>query len=298
MNIPSILKNQRLQIVAGAWVGTSLGFAAGYIYGKRQGSVTIVEPKADTVEVPRDENQRSFDDLTEEERHEIAVARVESAKERERLAETYGVKEDELPEGDVLIFRPRDMLPNVTEQEQAVAYDKIPTIVSEQTVRQETEHELEEPLPLVPLDLDDIHLTPEREHRNVFAGGDDDGWVYENEQNTRDPEKPYVIHKDEFFSGESGFRQGQCTYYAGDNVMTNELETVVANHGPMFGDLRWGHGSGDPTVVYIRNEKLSLEWEVILHTGHYAYEVMGLEADEASERELRHSHSSVLKYRE
>lgn len=126
---------------------------------------------------------------------------------------------------------------------------------------------------------------------NIFAIDDPD-WDYEIELNNRDNETPYILHKDEFFAEEMGFRQTTVTYYAGDDIMSDEAETPVYDYNKLMGPLKWGHGSGDPNVVYVRNEKTRQEWEVILHTGRYEVEVLGNEYVNAlAEDELRHSNN-------
>lgn len=131
--------------------------------------------------------------------------------------------------------------------------------------------------------------SPEPVVVNIFAIEDPD-WDYELELNNRDNETPYILHKDEFFADEMGFRQTTVTYYAGDDIMADEQETPVYNYTQLMGPLKWGHGSGDPNVVYIRNEKTRHEWEVVLHTGRFEVEVLGNEyVKELAEDELRHS---------
>lgn len=130
---------------------------------------------------------------------------------------------------------------------------------------------------------------PEPAVVNIFAIDDPD-WDYEAELNTRSNEAPYILHKDEFFNDEMGFRQTTVTYYAGDDIMADEQDTPVYNHGQLMGPLKWGHGSGDPGIVYVRNEKSRQEWEIVLHTGRYEVEVLGNEySKELAEDELRHS---------
>lgn len=134
-----------------------------------------------------------------------------------------------------------------------------------------------------------VEETPEPAVVNIFAIDDPD-WDYDAELNTRSNAEPYVLHKDEFFNEEMGFRQTTVTYYAGDDIMSDEQETPVYDYNKLMGPLKWGHGSGDPNVVYIRNEKTRHEWEVVLHTGRYEVEVLGNEYEqELAEDELRHS---------
>lgn len=119
----------------------------------------------------------------------------------------------------------------------------------------------------------------------------DENWDYEEEKQNRDSLSPYVIHKDEFWSNEMDFAQHTWTYYEGDDVMIDEEDIVVYNHDQKIGELRFGHGSGDPNTVYIRNEKMKMEMEVLREEGLYSIEVMGLEADRGEEKNVEHSNT-------
>jgi len=127
----------------------------------------------------------------------------------------------------------------------------------------------------------------------VFRTTGDD-WDYEAELATRTPERPYVIHQDEFVSCESNFNQDTLTYYERDDIMADSDDTPLYDYKKLMGDLLFGHGTNDPNVVYIRNEKLELEWEVLLHTGSFAEEVLGVEIEREEDTKLQHS---VLKMR-
>jgi hypothetical protein len=125
---------------------------------------------------------------------------------------------------------------------------------------------------------------------------DDDDWNYEKELSTRTRETPYVLHYDEFINGEMGFDQETLTYYAGDDIMADSNDTVIYNHEGLMGELKFGHGSNDPAVVYIRNEVIHMEWEILLHETTFTQEVLGVELEhEAEEQEIHHS--AVPKFR-
>lgn len=133
--------------------------------------------------------------------------------------------------------------------------------------------------------------TPEPEASvvNIFAIDDPD-WDYEAELNTRSGAAPYILHKDEFLNDEMGYHQTTVIYYEGDDILADETDTPVYNYTQLMGPLNWGHGSGDPNVVYIRNEKNRQEWEVLLHRGHFSIEVLGNEYEkELAADEMKHS---------
>lgn len=121
----------------------------------------------------------------------------------------------------------------------------------------------------------------------------DEGWDYEEEMELRleNPDVPYVIHLDEFMENEFSHEQVCLTYYAGDEVLADELDEPIPYPDPIVGleNLkRFGHGTDDPSVVLIRNERLSMDYEVALAEGKFSHEVLGFEhADGGARAEQR-----------
>lgn len=137
--------------------------------------------------------------------------------------------------------------------------------------------------------LDESEEAFEPEVNNIFAGNDED-WDYEAELSTRTATNPYVIHIDEFVEDSMDFHQKTVTYYAGDDIMADETDTPLYGYYNLMGELKFGHGSKDPNVVYIRSEAFQTEWEVLLHQGSYAIEVEGMHIEQQYEtKELKHS---------
>lgn len=124
----------------------------------------------------------------------------------------------------------------------------------------------------------------------VFSDSGDTEWDYELEFNARDGEPIYILHRDEFFAEETGWSQTTLTWYDGDDVLCDERNEPVRKHEEVIGEnIRFGHGSGDPNVVYIRNENIQAEYEVILDPGSYSIEVLGLNVEESyAEGDLKH----------
>lgn len=135
---------------------------------------------------------------------------------------------------------------------------------------------------------------------NVFTMNTEElpPWDYEEELARRKPDEPYVIHKDEFMENELDFSQETLTFYEGDEIMTDAVDQPLWGWYDMMGTLKWGHGSEDPNVVYIRNETLHFEWEVLRHSGRYEIEVAGLSIEDAYEQnDLKHS-NGLHKFRD
>lgn len=125
------------------------------------------------------------------------------------------------------------------------------------------------------------------------------GWDYNAELNAREGQKIYILTHSEFHGEEmEGYTQGTLTYYQGDDMLTDELGVPIVPYRKFVGTcLNFGHGSGDPEIVYIRNETEKMEWEVILDTGRYEEEVLGLTVEEDYAKQDEHLEHSARKFR-
>jgi hypothetical protein len=116
---------------------------------------------------------------------------------------------------------------------------------------------------------------------NVFerAQQDVEDFDIEEEMKNRTRNVPYIIHHDEYMEADPGYPQQTLTYYEGDDTLTDEQDTPIIAVNDVIGEgnLRFGYGSGDSGTVFIRNDKLSLDFEVVKSDGKYAHEVLGFE---------------------
>jgi len=104
-------------------------------------------------------------------------------------------------------------------------------------------------------------------------------WDAEEELASRTPDRPYIIHEDEFSANETDYRQETLTWYAEDGVLTDENEDKIEAPDDIVGldNLnKFGHGSGDYNVLFVRNDAKNMEYEISrMHTS-YAEEVLGI----------------------
>lgn len=121
-------------------------------------------------------------------------------------------------------------------------------------------------------------------------------WDYEKEVDSRTETAPYILHQEEFFADEKNYTQSSLTYFAGDDIMADEDESPVYNYKSVTGELKFGHGSGDPNVVYIRNDERRAEYEISRVDGLYSEEVLGLEI-ENNVRVADLKHAKNMKFR-
>lgn len=283
-------------------VSAAGGFATGYIFGKRNSDVSECTQKAfnevdsNQLELFEYSNNLELNTLLAKEELMVFVDDDSTL----YIPMTVEVDEVEAPVKltDFQIRKQQAVADQMaaltkTDSDQRVLYNKVPSVKNVQTFEPLVIEEIKVPV-LEVVKVDDV-VEDKARPVNIFANIDP-YWNYEHELATRTPTSPYVIHADEYITEESGYRQAVVTYYEGDNTMTNQFDTPIYNHNSVFGDLKFGHGSKDPNVVYIRNEAMRQEWEVILHTGYYTIEVQGLNADAAQEGELLH-HQTPRKFR-
>ena len=132
----------------------------------------------------------------------------------------------------------------------------------------------------------DIPGEDEPESRNLFEEAQvTHEWDWHEERRHRHPDIPYVIHADERFEVEA-YSEVTLTYYDGDGVLCNDRDEIVDPHDidRLVGEKnleRFGHGSGDAAIVFIRNDPLEIIYEVIKSPNSYAEEVHGFSHDDA-----------------
>lgn len=127
-------------------------------------------------------------------------------------------------------------------------------------------------------------VAPEAaDHKNIFdvgpSSGEDD--TFEEEVAARDRTKPYIISDEENMANETGYDQITLTWYEGDGVLADDKDSVVEKMQRTVGleNIRFGHRSNDPNIVYVRNERLSAEFTILRHTGKYSEIVAGFEQE-------------------
>lgn len=173
-------------------------------------------------------------------------------------------------------------------EKKAMVLDKPPLeeIIEEQGYSQRVERPLPAPVPLM-----EVIETPAAVVQVSTEKNAHEGWNYATELESRSPNVPYVIHEDEYRESEHDYTQTTYTYWEGDDVLTDSdnVPCVDRELTVGFANLRWGHGSGDTNVVFIRNDRLELEAEVTRDPRSWEEEIQGLDGPEGA---LRHSHQN------
>ena len=110
----------------------------------------------------------------------------------------------------------------------------------------------------------------------------------------RDEGLPYIVTTQEFFDEHDDYDTHSVTYYEDDRMLVDDRGSIISdiegNLGPDY-NLAFGLGSGEPHVVYIRNEQRTNDYEVLLEPGSYTENVLGVITDEhkTQRRKMRDS---------
>jgi len=146
-----------------------------------------------------------------------------------------------------------------------------------------TERPLPAPVPGL-VDPRPVSAPPVVHYSGVTGTGITDVWSYPAELALRNSEAPYIIHRDEFRDSDTDYSQVTYTFYSLDGVLTGEDDRPLPHPDLVVGpdNLRFGHGSDDPDIVHVRNDKLELEMEICRSPMSYERDVLGLNTDESS----------------
>lgn len=117
------------------------------------------------------------------------------------------------------------------------------------------------------------------ELQNVFL---DPTFDLKEEVKYRTPDRPYIITHDEFYSGEPDYDTVSLTYYETDQVLCDERDQPIDEKDRMIGEdhlMRFGAGSKDRNTLYVRNQRLEIDYEITRSPGSYLEEVLAMTPD-------------------
>lgn len=104
-----------------------------------------------------------------------------------------------------------------------------------------------------------------------------------------DTHTPYVITANEFMQDNEHYDKITVEYYEFDNTLASEDESMIKDHEKLLGgDFQnyVGWKSDSDHVVYVRNERISSDFEVLFHEGGYEQEVLGILPDDHPKKKM------------
>lgn len=131
--------------------------------------------------------------------------------------------------------------------------------------------EKEEPEEAYEVNKEDLHEYAEMLRKQGYSG------------QSNGHKAPYTIAPDEFGEDDTNYEQLSFTYYA-DGVLTDDNDDPVTNVAEIIGDALNHIGEWEPDAVYVRNETLGLEYEILRDERTYAE----VEQDKPRPVEIKH----------
>lgn len=122
--------------------------------------------------------------------------------------------------------------------------------------------------------------TQEDDHSDEddHEDGEDGTEADDGELTPPDQSGPYIITHEQFSDEYLAARKLSVTYYADDDILCDDrdvpfndrVRTVGADFADHFGDR-----SADPDMVYVRNRRIDIDFEIIRNHGSYKQVVLG-----------------------
>lgn len=131
---------------------------------------------------------------------------------------------------------------------------------------------------------------------NIFVTRDRE-FDYETEVANRTEDSPYIITEEEYLQNESEYEQASLTYFEDDGVLVDDEDAPIPDSHATVNDdnlVRFGHGANSENVVFVRNDRLEMEFEIERSFGSYVKEVLGFDEDSLEHSDRR----GVRKFRD
>lgn len=97
--------------------------------------------------------------------------------------------------------------------------------------------------------------------------------LYQNLLATRTDDAPFLISVNEYFDEMREYQKLSITYFEGDNIVCYEDDSVMLDPEQSFGLInlsRFGVKSDSEHIVYVRNPRISVDYEIVRDDGKYA----------------------------
>ncbi len=114
---------------------------------------------------------------------------------------------------------------------------------------------------------------------NIFTESmSDQEFDLEMEMAKRTDVEPFIITQEEYMENEPDFPTMTLTYYEDDEILLDDKGEVIPDADGVVGDdnlSRFGAGSKDRNILYVRNVERELNLEIARHSGSYSQDVLG-----------------------
>lgn len=137
-------------------------------------------------------------------------------------------------------------------------------------------------------DLDDKDVGEEITTSRSRTHGDpmkDPEWLKSVEN--RDTSKPYIISEEEFSLENRHFDKVTLGYFVEDDTLVDDQDRPIDDAERSIGSdalMNFGLYSGDPNIVFVRNEQVSIDYEVVRDERSYQEVILGIRERSVSQK--------------
>ena len=267
VEVMEVVRNNPVALVAAGVVGAAVGGAVAYFVTAKKLNAKFEEQMVEEIA----EARAFYSNLNKvkEDGSNLTPQEVLAARHGEEAVEALRTYQGR-PEEPVLEGEPYD---NIRDEEQIQRLEK----------RAFKKRVVTEDGTMMATTVQETSAT----ERNVFR---DDTFDLEEEIKYRTEDAPYIITHDEYFAGDLEYDTSSLTYYEKDDTLTDEHDKPLEQTDKIVGDdhlVRFGSGSKDKNVVYVRNDRLGIDYEITRSRGSYLEDVLGMENEDPGE--LKHS---------
>lgn len=148
-------------------------------------------------------------------------------------------------------------------RDEALAAMEINAIIEHAKLNEELAEEASRYNAFERADIPDKELLP----------SDADETLYETLKGMRTDDAPFPISVAEYFDEHREYQKLSVTYFSGDNIVCYEDDSVMLDPEESFGLInlsRFGLASDSEHIVYVRNPRTSVDYEIVRDDGKYA----------------------------
>lgn len=106
----------------------------------------------------------------------------------------------------------------------------------------------------------------------------------------REPHKPYLITEEEYMTTEEDWDKLTMMYYEEDDSLADDREQLVSDIESVIGDEaldHFGYGTNQKNAVYVRNPRISTDFEILRDKRSYQEVVIGIPQEKTKKSPVR-----------
>jgi hypothetical protein len=122
-----------------------------------------------------------------------------------------------------------------------------------------------------------------------------------NTANVKESDEPYLLTEEEYQNDNGEIRQEPLIYWAIDGQLTDVANDLIENPKKVVGSTtltKFGFIQSDPDILYVRNNKRNIDYEISKVEKSYKVEIVGVDDEVEPPKPLKRKPPKVRKINE